>query len=97
MAGLLGCLDGSFHGTWNVIITFLIHQVRQQPADGGPSLLVLDLGHGQQAVFNVVGKGCSGCDGLLLGCCWALEMSLRMVPDSATLFCRDSRRALSGS
>ena len=92
MAGLLGCLDGSFHGTWNVIITFLIHQVRQQPADGGPSLLVLDLGHGQQAVFNVVGKGCSGCDGLLLGFGDVLE-------DGAGLsnFCRDSRRALSRS
>ena len=63
MAGLLGCWDGgSSHGSWNVIITVLIHQVRQQPV-----LLVLGLGHGQQAVFNVVGKGCSGCDGLLLG------------------------------
>ena len=33
----------------------------------------------------------------VMGCCWALERSLRMAPDSPTLFCRDSRRALSGS
>ena len=50
-----------------IIITVFIHQVRQQLVDGGPCLLVLGLRHGQQAIFNVVGEGCSGCDGLLLG------------------------------
>lgn len=68
MAWLLGCWgEGSSHGTWDAIITVVIHQVTQQPVDGGPCLLILGLGHGHQAVSDVVGKGCSGCDGLLLG------------------------------
>ena len=40
--------------------------------------LVLGLEHGQQAVFNIVGKGSSGCDGLLLGFGEVLEDSAKL-------------------
>lgn len=79
MAGWLGCWDeGSFHGTRVAIITVLIHHVRQQPVDVGFCLLELVLGHGHQAVSDIVGKGCSSCDGLLLGIGEVLEDGARL-------------------